>query len=107
VLRGLEQHALELKSMSFLNVCLARDRHTRGTEALCKFVSDLLELPEVEQPRGPAGRRRLLVEAAHRERRDERASQFLLESRDLGSQSPAGGQLVKLGYARSPYRRQL
>jgi hypothetical protein len=48
VLRGLEQHALEIKTISRLHVGTLGDRHASPAKALGQLVADPLERAEVK-----------------------------------------------------------
>ena len=73
MLRGLQQHPLELNPAGGLSVGSLGDRHPRGAQALGQVVADALELSEVEQPRRGSRYRTNLGQAAHavRERRHD------------------------------------
>jgi hypothetical protein len=88
VLRGLQQHPLQLDPAGGLRVGALGDRHPRGPQALGQVVADALELSEVEQPRRGSRYRTSLGHTAHAvgERRHESFRQLALELGDLSLQ---------------------
>jgi hypothetical protein len=88
VLRGLQQHPLELDATGGLLLGSLGDRHPRSTQAFGQVVADALEFSEIEQPRRGSRHRANLGEAAHAvgERRHESFRQLALELGDLSLQ---------------------
>jgi hypothetical protein len=85
VLRGLQQHPLELDTAGGLRVSSLGNRHPGGAQAFGQIVADALELAEIEQPRRGSGYRVNLGEATHAvgERRHEGFRELALELGDL------------------------
>jgi hypothetical protein len=100
VLRGLEQHPLEIQTVRRLDLGALGDRHARCVQPLGELVADPLELPQIEDVWIRATVPSAARQSAHRERGDERDGQLALEPRDLRAQGPSRRELVTLDYCR-------
>jgi len=94
VLARLEQHLLEREAAGRLLVGTLGDPRASATQTLDQPVTDVLELPQVQQARLATGLAGGLIQATHREGSHERVGELALETLDLRPQRSPGCPLV-------------
>ena len=92
MLRGVEQHPLQMEAVGGLDFGPLGDRHPSPAQTVGQFIANLLELAEIQEPRIGTALAHTGLEPAHWKGGQEGIRQLVLKPGDLASQCPPGSQ---------------